>query len=114
MARLLVRQCGKNQWHFAHDSADASGCNGGGASLQHRAAKMIIAIYITKINFIQMCRKGEHKHFRHYKRCTSAQEFRYDDRHSADVAVFSGDGKLRAIVEVKVSHVCRDRRHVGG
>lgn len=103
-ARLVLRQGEKNKCNFAHVSADASGCSGWGESPRHRAAKMIIAKYITKINFVQICRRGEHRHVRHYERCTSSQEFRYDGRHSADVAVFSEDGKLKAIVEVKFSH----------
>lgn len=103
-ASLLVKQGEKSQWHFAHASSDASGCSGGGESLQHRAAKMIITEYITKINFVQVCSKGEHEHVRRYKCCKASQEFRYDGRHSADVAVFSEDDKLRAIVEVKFSH----------
>lgn len=65
---------------------------------------MIIAKYITRINFVQTCSGGEHRHVRRYEGCTASQEYRYDDRHAADVGVFSGDGKLRAIVEVKISH----------
>lgn len=93
-ASLVVRQGEKNQWHFAHVSADDSGCcSGGGESMQHLAAK---------INFVHTC-SGEHKHGRRYERCTSSPQTRYDGRHSADVGVFSEDGKLKAIVEAKFS-----------
>lgn len=103
-ASLVVKQGDKIQWHFAHASSDASGCSGGGESLQHRAAKMIIARHISQIYFVNKCNEGEHKHVHRYEGCTASQEYRYDDRHSADVGVFSGDGALRAIVEVKFSH----------
>lgn len=45
--------------------------------------------YIRRINSVQTCSKGGHMHVRHYKRCTSVQERRYDGHHSADVAISS-------------------------
>lgn len=46
--------------------------------------------------------------------CTSVQERRYDGRHSADVAIFSEDGKLRAIVEVKYPHATKQGKLLAG
>lgn len=66
-----MKQGDKIQWHFAHASFDASGCSGGGESLQHRAAKMIIARHISQIYFVQKCSEGWHRHVRRYEGCTT-------------------------------------------
>lgn len=106
--KMVVRQGDKRRWHFAHLGTDASGCSAGGESMRQLAAKLIVAKYITKINFVHSCPSGQHRHFRYYERYTSPQEFRYDGQNSADVPVVE-DGNLRAIVEVKLCHATTGR-----
>lgn len=77
-------------------------------SMGQLAAKLIVAKYITKINFVHSCPSGQHRHARYYERCTSPQGFSYDGQHSADVPVVE-DGKLRAIIEVKLCHAITGR-----
>lgn len=102
--RLTLKQGEVNRWHFAHASADTNDCSAGGESYNHRAAKMILVKYITRFGFTQRCHSGKHAFTRKYDGCTASEEFRYDGSHSADVAVFLPENKLKAIVEVKVSH----------
>lgn len=102
--KLILRQGDVNRWHFAHASAENNDCSAGGESYNHRAAKLILVQYITRFNFMQICHGGKHTYTRQYGGCTASEEFRYDGIHSADVAVFLPENKLKAIVEVKVSH----------
>ena len=101
--RLILKQGEIKRWHFAHHVKDNTDCGAGGESYNHLAAKMILVKYMDKIKFVSNCKKGNHKNSRVYSGCTSEMEYRYDGKHSADVAVFQ-DGNLEAIVEVMVSH----------
>lgn len=71
-----------------------------GGSLKTLAAQLIVTEYITKIKFMQMCSKG-HKLEKEYQGCTASLESRYVGHYPGDVAVLE-DGKLKAIVEIKV------------
>lgn len=114
---LILRQGAIRQWHFSHVGAASPDCKGG-ESLAHRAAKLILAKYLEKINFVHRCPRGQHTYSRRYQGCTAEQEFRYDGSHSADVAAFE-DGTLKAILEVKATHATTGAplesrvRHVG-
>lgn len=101
---LTLRQGEKNRWHFAHVSVDRTGCSAGGESYIHRAAKLILVQYLHRFTFVQYCRDDKHQTTENYDGCSASDEFRYDDTHTADVAVFLPEDELKAIIEVKVSH----------
>lgn len=107
--KLNLRQGEINKWHFAHVTVGTQ-CRGGGEPLRHRAAKMILVKYMNTINFVQKCRKKRHVHIRRYERCTASQDYKYDGRHVADVAILTSAGTLRAIVNVDISFPFKTRR----
>lgn len=102
---LVLKQGDKKVFHFAH-KAFSSTCSGGGESAVHKAAKLILATYSARFTFSGGCKKG-HRVEKRYDRSTGVNEYRYDNLHSADVALFE-EGVIRSIVEVRVTHATTD------
>ena len=101
---LVLRQGKVNVYHFAHRRLSPS-CSGGGESAQHKAAKLLVEKYCSRLVFAGGCITGAHEIKRRYMNSTAKQEYRYDKNklYSADVAIFQQD-VLESIVEVRVSH----------
>lgn len=71
-------------------------------------AKTILVMHIRRINFVDRFTFESGSIDRQYEGCTASCNFRYDDYHSADVALFSEDGRLRAIIDVELSRAKRE------
>lgn len=101
---LVLRQGKVNVYHFAHRQ-HSLGCSGGGESAQHKAAKLLVEKYCSRLIFTGRCITRAHEIKRQYTDCEAKQEYRYDTNklYSADVAIFQ-QGVLESIVEVCVSH----------
>lgn len=91
-------------FHFAHRHQSPD-CSGGGESALHRAAKLLVEKYCSRLVFRGSCITSEHHISQQYTNSVSQQEYRYDTtkNYSADVAVFQ-NGVMSAIVEVCASH----------
>lgn len=101
---LVLRQGKVNVYHFAHRQLSL-GCSGGAESAQHKAAKLLVEKYCSRLIFTGRCITRAHEIKRQYIDCEAKQEYRYDTNknYSADVAIFQ-QGVLESIVEVRVSH----------
>lgn len=91
-------------FHFAHRRL-SHGCSGGGDSAMHKAAKMLIENYCSRLLFEGQCVTGTHSLARQYSGSCARRDYRYDQNvnNSAGVAIFV-DGALESVVEVRASH----------
>ena len=107
----LIKKCGNIiQWHFAHHSK-SSGCSGGGGeSLSHKAAKLIVAEYFHLFRFTQTCRSQRHSRARvGAPKYVARQEYRLPGTNmTVDVAILTEEGGLECIVEVFHTHATSD------
>ncbi|CAN0456987.1 unnamed protein product, partial [Ascophyllum nodosum] len=101
---LVLRQGKINVYHFAHLQRSLA-CSGGGESARHKAAKLLIAKYCSRLIFTGRCITRAHEIKRQYADSSAQLEYRYDTNkmYSADVTIFQM-GVLESIVEVRISH----------
>lgn len=102
---LVLKQEKIKVFHFAHRHLSPT-CSGGGESARHKAAKLLVEKYCSRLIFKGNCITGTHTIARQYPNSSAQQEYRYDlnKLYSADVALFSKKGVLGSIVEVHASH----------
>ena len=91
-------------YHFAHRQRSLA-CSGGDESARHKAAKLLIAKYCSRLIFTGRCITRAHEIKRQYADSSAQLEYRYDTNkmYSADVTIFQM-GVLESIVEVRISH----------
>ncbi|CAM9091330.1 unnamed protein product [Laminaria digitata] len=101
---LVLKQGKIKVFHFAHRHLSPD-CSGGGESALHKAAKLLVEKYSSRLVFTGKCIAGKHSIARQYINGEPKQEHRYDatKSYSADVAIFE-NGVISAIVEVCASH----------